>query len=102
MSVPRPMLLLFLFLFGRLAGAQEEVNLFLDAVDVNVVNVEVMVTDSDGEPVHGLTAADFELYEDGRRSSSPPAPGRRRWRRWRSRRPGRDRRRGSRPGASGW
>ena len=36
-------------------------------VDVNYVEVEAVVTDSAGRPVTGLTADDFELYEDGRR-----------------------------------
>lgn len=39
----------------------DETSLFLDAIDVNVVNVEVIVTDQDGEPVSGLIAEDFEL-----------------------------------------
>ena len=38
---------------------------FVDQVDVNVINVEVFVTDAQGEQVHGLTADDFEIYEDG-------------------------------------
>ena len=33
--------------------------------DVNFVRVDVMVTDDDGEPVTDLTAADFEVFEDG-------------------------------------
>lgn len=41
--------------------------LFGEVVEVNVVNVDVFVTDRDGKNVKGLTAADFELYEDGRR-----------------------------------
>lgn len=39
--------------------------LFVERLDVNVVNVEVFVTDRDGHRVAGLTADDFELYEDG-------------------------------------
>jgi VWFA-related protein len=36
---------------------------------VSVVEVPVSVTGRDGKPVHGLTAADFELEEDGRRQT---------------------------------
>lgn len=36
------------------------------SVQVNVVNVDVLVTDREGQPVTGLTAADFNLYEDGK------------------------------------
>lgn len=39
---------------------------FGETVDVRVVNVEVVVTDRDGNPVTGLTRADFELRVDGR------------------------------------
>lgn len=42
-------------------------DLFLDTVDVNVVNVDVYVTDNEGNPVTGLGLDDFEVYEDGRR-----------------------------------
>jgi VWFA-related protein len=35
------------------------------AVRVNVVNVEVVVTDSNGRRVRGLTANDFKVFEDG-------------------------------------
>ncbi len=38
---------------------------FSEAIDVRVVNVEVVVTDRQGHRVHGLTAADFELLVDG-------------------------------------
>lgn len=41
--------------------------LFAETLDVQVVNVEVRVTDRKGRPVTGLTRDDFELYEDGRR-----------------------------------
>jgi VWFA-related protein len=39
---------------------------FYDTVDVNVVNVEVFVTDRDGRRVKGLTRDDFEIAEDGK------------------------------------
>jgi VWFA-related protein len=42
---------------------------FGEAVDVNVVNVEVYATDASGRPVTGLRQRDFELREDGRRVS---------------------------------
>lgn len=54
-------------------GAQERVGeaddgqgIFIDTVDVNVVNVDVYVTDENGEPVTGLTVDDFVLEESGR------------------------------------
>lgn len=52
------------------AAAQEEMIAppsFTEAVEVNVVNVDVRVTDSNGRPVQGLRKRDFELFEDGRR-----------------------------------
>lgn len=55
-------LLSLALLLAPAVGAQE---LFVDAVDVNVVNVEVVVTDADGRPVTDLTAADFRVLEDG-------------------------------------
>ncbi len=45
--------------------AQTEAGFFLDTVDVNVINIEVVVTDKDGNPVTGLTREDFTLLEDG-------------------------------------
>lgn len=44
------------------AGPQDEG--FTEVVQVNVVNVDVYVTDKDGNPVTGLTKDDFEIYED--------------------------------------
>jgi len=40
---------------------------FGETVDVNIVNVDVDVTDKSGKPVSGLRKEDFELLEDGKR-----------------------------------
>lgn len=40
--------------------------IFSERTEVHVVQVEVVVTDRDGEPVSGLTAEDFRLWENGR------------------------------------
>lgn len=52
-----------------LAAAQEAPppDVFLDTVDVDVVNLEVVVTDDRGNPVRGLTREDFVVLEDGER-----------------------------------
>ena len=47
----------------RPAAADEP---FFGSVDVNVVNVEVFVTDQAGRFVPDLTRDDFEVYEDGK------------------------------------
>jgi VWFA-related protein len=39
--------------------------IFLDTVDVTLINVEVVVTDRKGEPIHDLTIDDFEILDDG-------------------------------------
>lgn len=48
------------------ANAQEEPlpDLFTDVLDVRLVNVEVVVTDRDGNRIQGLYASDFELLVD--------------------------------------
>ena len=52
---------------AAVAISQQEDDLtFFDTLDVEVVNVEVVVTGPGGEPVRGLTADDFEMTEDGR------------------------------------
>ena len=48
------------------AERPDEASAFGDVVDVQLINVEVWVTDRKGRPVTGLTAADFEVLEDGR------------------------------------
>ena len=54
-------------LAGTTVRAQSESDaIFVDRVDVNVVNVEVFVTDENGRRVTGLEPDDFEIKEDGR------------------------------------
>ena len=47
------------------AQAPSEEEVFFESVDVKVVNVEVFVTDSRGNPVQGLQKEDFVLTEGG-------------------------------------
>lgn len=47
-------------------GAAEPAELFGESIQVNVVNVDVYVTDKKGNPIVGLSKDDFEIYEDGR------------------------------------
>jgi VWFA-related protein len=72
------------------AGGKPGEDLFVDTVNVSVVNVDVYVTDKQGKRVTGLTRNDFDLFEDGRpvaitnfyavengksTSAEPPLPG---------------------------
>ena len=64
-------MLLCIVIGGGSAGGQETVDQnaetsFFGAVDVQVINIDVHVTDSQGAPVTDLTLEDFELFEDGR------------------------------------
>lgn len=47
------------------AGSTEAEGAFVDTLEVQAVNVEVVVTDRKGERVQDLTAADFRLLVDG-------------------------------------
>jgi hypothetical protein len=40
-----------------------------EKIEVSVVNVDVTVTGADGQPVWGLSADDFEIFDDGRRQA---------------------------------
>ncbi|HWM94228.1 MAG TPA: VWA domain-containing protein [Thermoanaerobaculia bacterium] len=40
---------------------------YIENVDVNVVNVDVYVTDKSGQRVKGLTKDDFEVFENGKK-----------------------------------
>lgn len=60
---------LALVLLASSATAQEGIErhgIFLDTVNVHLINIEVVVTDKEGKPVTGLTRNDFELSVDGR------------------------------------
>src|SRR6266508_3769735 len=48
------------------AGSASPVPGFGEVLDVEVVNVQVWVTDRQGQPVSGLTAKDFVLRHDGK------------------------------------
>jgi len=70
-AIPSPAsfrLALALALLAVPALAQEQAAepTFFESIDVNVVNVEVYVTDRDGKRVQGLTREDFQILEDGK------------------------------------
>jgi VWFA-related protein len=48
------------------AAPDSGLEVFVDTVDVRVVNLDVVVTDKKGQPVTGLAREDFELFEDGK------------------------------------
>jgi VWFA-related protein len=48
---------------GQETGASRS---FVESIDVQVVNLEVFVTDRQGQRIGGLTREDFEVLEDGR------------------------------------
>lgn len=50
---------------GGAAAQSEQDPQFGASIEVNVVNVDVRVSDSKGEPVVGLGPADFQILEDG-------------------------------------
>lgn len=51
---------------GLLLPAEAAPQPFGEQIEVNVVNIEVYVTDRDGRPVTGLQRKDFTLLEDGK------------------------------------
>jgi VWFA-related protein len=57
----RRLVLLVLLAFPIVA--QEKL---VESIEVHVVNVDVVVTDRAGHPIHGLTRDDFELFENGK------------------------------------
>lgn len=56
-----------LLLLAQDAGGQEPAaTVYGESIDVQVVNLEVFVTDKSGQRVTGLTREDFQVLEDGR------------------------------------
>lgn len=61
--------LIWLWPAASFASAQEEPSApaaepFFEAVDVEIINIDVWVTDRDGEPIEGLSRDDFVVYRD--------------------------------------
>ena len=50
---------------GNVEAQDRETYSFGEVIDVQLVNVEAWVTDGRGNPIKGLSAADFEVLEDG-------------------------------------
>ena len=63
----RPAILVVLLLLSFNLAAQNKGPLppLTAHVEVQVINVDAVVTDSDGKPVMNLTRDDFEVFEDG-------------------------------------
>ena len=60
-------LLVLPFLIAIAVGAQETaIPRIGETVEVSIVNVDVIVTDSKGNRVHGLSKDDFEILENGK------------------------------------
>lgn len=50
---------------GTAFAAEETTSGFFERLDVTLVNIEVYVTDRQGNRIRGLTAEDFQVLEDG-------------------------------------
>ena len=62
---PFTMTAMLLVLAGAAAAQAQPSETFIDTLDVQVVEVDVVVTDRNGRPVRNLTRDDFALYVDG-------------------------------------
>ena len=59
-------LAVMLFALAALAQQQPDIPRLGETIDVSIINVEVFVTDRNGNRVTGLTKDDFEIREDGK------------------------------------
>lgn len=67
-----PLLIAFALLHGVAAAAQSDDDQveadsqsFMESVDIEIVNIDVWVTDKEGKPVDGLSRDDFLVFRDG-------------------------------------
>ena len=51
---------------GQSTTIVEDDRMFFESLDVEIVGIDVVVTDAAGRPVEGLGRDDFEVFEDGR------------------------------------
>src|SRR5688572_1906224 len=65
-TLTRSAALFLAFLVALPAVAQQQLPPSGETIDVSLVNVDVFVTDRNGQRVTGLTADDFEIRENGR------------------------------------
>jgi VWFA-related protein len=66
MNLRRLALLSLSLLLPHIARAQQTAT-FGEVLEVGLTNVDFVATDSKGNPIPGLKAPDFEIYEDGKR-----------------------------------
>lgn len=58
----------YLSMVGAVAAQEPRPGeLFFESVDVAIANIEVVVSDENGDAVTGLTREDFEVFEDGQK-----------------------------------
>ncbi len=64
-EVLRPLAVALCLTTAAMAAAQDEV--YFDTIDVEIINLDVIVTDAEGNPQTGLSRDDFDVYVDGGR-----------------------------------
>jgi VWFA-related protein len=67
MNIRRFALLSFTVLLAAPAVLAQQTATFGEVLEVGLTNVDVVATDSRGNPIPGLKPSDFEIYEDGKR-----------------------------------
>jgi VWFA-related protein len=56
----------YIMFSGMIASCQNEIPIETLKVTSNLVVLDVLITDRKGDPVQGLTRADFKIFEDGK------------------------------------